>query len=107
MHIYYLIDASTNEGYEEEEYFDDEENFDHFTNQGKPSCNLPCKLSCKLSCDTLIFDPCFTMHVLQAYFCLEKIIGLDESWLVLMFSRASSSLDSLVWNTIIMIPSYA
>ena len=84
MHIYYLIYASTNDGYEEEEYFDkEEENFDHFTNQGKPSCNLPCKLSCKLSCDTLIFDPYFTMHVLQAYFCLEKIIGLDESWLVL------------------------
>ena len=89
-----FIDASTNEGYEEEEYFEEEEeNFDHYTNQGKPSCNLPCKLSCKLPCKSSCkshITHVLQMHVLQAYFCLEKIIGLDESCLVLMFSRASS-----------------
>ena len=85
MHIYYLIDASSNEGFEGEEYFEEEEYFDQFANQGKLSCNT-LQVLLQVSC-----DPCFTMHILQAYFCLEKIIGLDESWLVLMISRASSS----------------
>ena len=87
MHIYYPIDVSLAEGFAEEEYFEEEEeNFDHYTNQGKPSCNLPCKSSCK-SHTTHVLQ----MHVLQALLCLEKIIGLDESWLVLMTSRSSSS----------------
>ena len=43
VHIYYLIDASSNEGVEGEEYFGEEEYFDQFANQGK------------LSCDTLIW----------------------------------------------------
>ena len=96
VHIYFLIDASLAEGFAEEEYFEEEEeeNFDHYTNQGKPSCNLHCKLSCKLSC----MPSCkshtthvLQMHVLQALLCLEKIIGLDQSWLVLLFSRTSRS----------------
>jgi len=85
VHIYYLIDASIAEGIEGEEYLEEEEYFDHFTNQGKLSCKLPCKSSCKSHITHVL-----QMHVLQAYFCLEKIIGLDESCLVLMFSRASS-----------------
>ena len=92
VHIYYLIDASINEGLEGEEYFEEEEYFDHFANQGKLSCNY---LASYLAIPS--FDPCFTMHVLQAYFCLEKIIGLDESWLVLMIIKSIKlSLDSLV-----------
>ena len=87
MHIYYLIDASLAEGFAEEEYFEEEEeNFDHYTNQGKPSCNLPCKSSCK-SHTTHVLQ----MHVLgKLYFCLAKIIGLDASCVVSMISRASS-----------------
>ena len=65
MHIYYLIDASSNEGFEGEEYFKEEEYFDQIANQGK------------LSCDTLM------THVLPCIFCklttlLREIIGLDE-----------------------------
>ena len=87
MHIYLPIDASLAEGFAEEEYFEEEEeNFDHYTNQGKPSCKLPCKSSCK-SHTTHVLQ----MHVLQALLCLEKIFGLDQSWLVLLFSRTSSS----------------
>ena len=54
VHMYYLIDASFTEGVEGEDYFEEEEYFDQFASQGK------------LSHDTLI-DPCFTMHILQAY----------------------------------------
>lgn len=32
-----FIDASGNEGFDGEEYFEDEENFDQVANQGKPS----------------------------------------------------------------------
>ena len=59
MHIYYIIDASSNEGVEGEEYFEEEEYFDQFANQGK------------LSCDTLI-DPCFTMHIFASFTLLRK-----------------------------------
>ena len=52
------IDASLAEGFAEEDYFEEkEENFDHYTNQGKPSCNFPCKSSCKSH----------TTHVLQMH----------------------------------------
>ena len=52
------IDASLAEGIAEEEYFEEEEeNFDQYTNQGKPSCKLPCKYSCKSH----------TTHVLQVH----------------------------------------
>ena len=81
------IDASLAEGFTEEEYFEEEEeNFDHYTNQGKPSCNL----HCKLSHDTLILPMFYYACFAKLYFCLEKIIGLDASCVVLMFSRASS-----------------
>ena len=74
------IDASLAEGFVEEEFYEEEEeNFDQYTNQGKPSCKLPCKYSCK-SHTTHVLQ----MHVLQALRCLEKIVGLDQSWLVLM-----------------------
>jgi hypothetical protein len=32
-----FIDASGNEGFDGEDYFEDEENFDQVANQGKPS----------------------------------------------------------------------
>ena len=68
VHIYYLIDASLAEGFAEEEYFEEEEeNFDHYTNQGKPSCNLPCKSPCK-SHTTHVLG----MHVLQALLLLRE-----------------------------------
>ena len=58
------IDASLAEGFAEEEYFEEEEeNFDHYTNQGKPSCNLPCK-----SHTTHVLQ----MHVLQALLLLRE-----------------------------------
>jgi hypothetical protein len=94
VHIYYLIDASSNEGVEEEGYFEEEEYFDQFANQGK------------LSCDTLM------THVLPCIFCkltklLREIIGLDELVSVDDIKSIKLSLDSLVLDNIIMIPSYA
>ena len=58
------LDASLAEGfYEEEEvYGEEEENFDHYTNQGKPSCILPCKYSCKTHTTHVS-----QMHVLQSF----------------------------------------
>ena len=57
------IDANLAEGFTEEEYFEEEEeNFDHYTNQGKPSCILPCKSPCKSH----------TTHVLQALLLLRE-----------------------------------
>ena len=62
------IDASPAEGFTEEEYFEEEEeNFDHYTNKGKPSCNLSCKSSCK-SHTTHVLQ----MHVLQALLLLKR-----------------------------------
>ena len=72
------IDASLAEGFTEGEFYEEEEeNFDHYTNQGKPSCISPCKYSCKSHATHVL-----QMHVLQALLCLEKITGLDQSWLV-------------------------
>ena len=56
------IDASLAEGFAEEEYFEEEEeNFDHYTNQGKPSCNY---LASPLA--SLIIPMFYKVHVLQA-----------------------------------------
>ena len=58
------IDASLAEGFTEEDYCEEEEeNFDQYTNQGKPSCKLPCKSSCK-SHTTHVLQ----MHVLASLF---------------------------------------
>ena len=95
MHIYYLIDASIAEGIEEEENFEEEEYFDHFANQGK------------LSCDTLMTHV-FTMHIFASLLLLHrKIIGLDELVSVDDIKSIKLSLDSLVLDFVIMIPSYA
>ena len=103
MHIYYLIDASIAEGIEGEEYLEEEEYFDHFTNQGKLSCKLPCKSSCKSHITHVL-----QMHVLEALLLLRennwvrwKLVSVD------VLKSIKLSLDSLVWDTIIMIPSYA
>ena len=57
------IDASLTEGFVEEEFYEEEEeNFDQYTNQGKPSCISPCKSSCK-SHTTHVLQ----MHVLQSF----------------------------------------
>ena len=57
------LDASLAEGFTEEEYFEEEEeNFDQYTNQGKPSCIVPCKYSCK-SHTTHVLQ----VHVLQSF----------------------------------------
>ena len=81
------IDASLAEGFVEEEFYEEEEeNFDQYTNQGKPSCILPAS-----PLASLILPMFYKCMFWQALLCLEKIIGLDASGLVLLSSRASSS----------------
>jgi hypothetical protein len=36
-YLFKFIDASGNEGFDGEDFFEDEENFDQVANQGKPS----------------------------------------------------------------------
>jgi len=97
------IDASLAEGFVEEEFYEDEEeNFDQYTTQGKLSCKFPLQVFLLVS-----YYPCFT-HACFAkfYCCLEKLIGLGQSW----FSSVSQEYQaqpSLVELAVIMIPSYA
>ena len=62
------IDASLAEGFTEEEFYEEEEeNFDRYTNQGKPSCKLPCKSSCKSHATHVL-----QMHVLASFTLLRE-----------------------------------
>ena len=50
------IDASLAEGFVEEEFYEEEEeNFDQYTNQGKPSCKFTLQVFLQVS-----YYPCFT-----------------------------------------------
>ena len=45
---YSFIDASTNEGYEEEDIYEEEEDLDQYPNQGKLYCIASYCYACKL-----------------------------------------------------------
>ena len=63
--FYYFIDASLAEGFAEEEYFEEEEeNFDHYTNQGKPILQLTLQAILQV----ILWYPHLT-HVLPSIFC--------------------------------------